>query len=100
MRLIQLILLQSLVFWLCSPRFSRYLPILFSIKEGDPLSPPEGEASQGEHPLTPYFVSYLRSSQVIAMWGVPERRGKKHELRETPRATPQFPQGFPQSLFF
>ena len=30
--------------------------ILCSRQEGDPRSPPEGEATQGEHPLTSTFV--------------------------------------------
>jgi len=29
--------------------------ILCGSLEGDPLSPPEGEAAQGEHPLVPLF---------------------------------------------
>jgi hypothetical protein len=27
--------------------------------EGDPLSPPDGEATQGEHPLDPLYFSSL-----------------------------------------
>ncbi|MCX6684559.1 MAG: hypothetical protein NTZ37_07525 [Methanoregula sp.] len=30
--------------------------ILCGSQDGDPLSPPEGEAAQGEHPLAPSFV--------------------------------------------
>jgi hypothetical protein len=36
-----------------NPRAHRSLGILYSCYEGDPLTPPEGEASQGESPLTP-----------------------------------------------
>jgi hypothetical protein len=36
--------------------FSGNLLILCGSQEGDPLSPPEGEAAQGEHPLAPSFV--------------------------------------------
>jgi hypothetical protein len=36
--------------------FSGNSLILCGSQEGDPLSPPEGEAIQGEHPLTPTFV--------------------------------------------
>jgi len=32
--------------------------------EGDPLSPSEGEAAQGEHPLDPLSVA-------IILWGCP-----------------------------
>ena len=35
--------------------FSDHLLILCCGEEGDPLSPPAGEASQGEHPLDPRF---------------------------------------------
>jgi hypothetical protein len=35
--------------------FSPYLFILCGSMENDPLSPPEGEAAQGEHPLDPLF---------------------------------------------
>jgi hypothetical protein len=30
--------------------------ILCGSQEGDPLSPPEGEAACGEHPLAPFFI--------------------------------------------
>jgi hypothetical protein len=35
--------------------FSRHSAILCSSYEGNPLSPPKGEAVQGEHPLDPLF---------------------------------------------
>jgi hypothetical protein len=56
--------------------------------EKDPLSPPEGEAAQGEHPLDPLFFSgYISTlSGVIAIGGMPEWRGWKHEKVEPPRA--------------
>jgi hypothetical protein len=36
--------------------FSGNSLILCGSWEGDPLSPPEGEAAQGKHPLAPFFV--------------------------------------------
>ncbi|MFH0968603.1 MAG: hypothetical protein V1862_13055, partial [Methanobacteriota archaeon] len=53
-----------------------------------PLSPPEGEASQGEHPL---FGSSRRPSEVIAIWGMPERRGQKHEVQRAPKSDTSVP---------
>jgi hypothetical protein len=52
--------------------------------EKDPLSPPEEEVAQGEHPLDPLFFSgYISTfSGVIAIGGMPERRGRKHEKPE------------------
>jgi hypothetical protein len=35
--------------------FSGNSLILCGSQEGDPLSPPEGEAACGEHPLDPFF---------------------------------------------
>jgi hypothetical protein len=39
---------------------------LFDIKKGDPLSPPEGEAAQGEHPLDPLFSKGIGN----ILWGI------------------------------
>jgi hypothetical protein len=49
--------------WTPFPRFPGSVEILFCLYsfilcgslENDPLSPPEGEAAQGEHPLDPLF---------------------------------------------
>ena len=70
--------------------------ILCGSLEGDPLSPPEGEAAQGEHPLVPlFFKEYFSTlSGVIAIGGMPERRGRKHEMLEPPRAIVCFYEGF------
>jgi hypothetical protein len=64
--------------------------------ENDPLSPPEGEAAQGEHPLDPLFFSgYISTlSGVIAIGGMPERLGRKHEKLEPPRAIVCFYEDF------
>jgi len=68
--------------------FCLYSFILCGSLENDPLSPPEGEAAQGEHPLDPlFFLGYISTlSGVIAIGGMPERRGRKHEKLEPPRA--------------
>jgi hypothetical protein len=45
-----------------------FLPLgnLCDSYEGDPLSPPEGEAAQGEHPLDPrFFINLLRAIIVL-----------------------------------
>jgi hypothetical protein len=57
--------------------------ILCGSLEGNPLSPPEGEAACGGHPLDPlFFKEYFSTlSGVIALGGMPERRGRKHEMQ-------------------
>jgi hypothetical protein len=69
--------------------------------ENDPLSPPEGEAAQGEHPLDPlFFLGYISTlSGVIAIGGMPERRGRKHEKLEPPRAIVCFYEDFNRTNF-
>jgi hypothetical protein len=63
--------------------FSPYLFILSSSMENDPLSPPEGEAVQGEHPLDPLFLGYISTlSGIFAIRGMPEQRGRNHEKLE------------------
>ena len=42
----------KLKLWLCKK--SCHTPFFWKGYEGDPLSPPEGEAAQGEHPLDPF----------------------------------------------
>jgi len=67
--------------------------------ENDPLSLPEGEAAQGEHPLDPLFFSgYISTlSGVIANGGMPERWGRKHEKLDPPRAIVCFYEDFNRS---
>jgi hypothetical protein len=60
--------------------FCLYSFILCGTLENDPLSPPKGEAAQGEH-LFPGYNSAL--SGVIAIGGMPERRGRKHEMQKS-----------------
>jgi hypothetical protein len=54
--------------------------------EGDPLTPPEGEAAQGEHPPDPFFREeiFINFMRFIAIWEMPKRR--KHNVLEPPRA--------------
>jgi hypothetical protein len=67
--------------------FCRYSFILCGTLENDPLSPPKGEAVQGEHPIDPLFSGYISTlSGVIAPGGMPERRGRKHEKPEPPKS--------------
>jgi hypothetical protein len=69
--------------------------ILCCSQEDDPFSPPEGEVTQGEHPLTPilsgFFINLL---MIIAIWGMPERRGRKDDVLEPPRAIDCFLEDF------
>jgi hypothetical protein len=49
--------------------------------------PQRGEQPKGSIPLTPSFAGYILTlSGVIAIGGMPERRERKHEKLETPRA--------------
>ena len=42
--------------------------VLCNRLEGDPLSPPEGEATQGEHPLDPlHFRGYINLLKNIGL---------------------------------
>jgi hypothetical protein len=81
--------------------FCLYSFILCGSLENDPLSPPEGEAAQGEHPLDPFFFSgYISTvSGVIAIGGMPEQRGRKHEKVEPPRAIVCFNEDFNRADF-
>jgi len=75
--------------------FFLYWFILCSSLENNPLSPPEGEAAQGEHPLDPLFSrGIFQPYQELSQWGMPERRGRKHEKLEPPRAIVCFYKGF------
>jgi hypothetical protein len=60
------------------------------------LSPPEGEAACGDHPLAPSFAGDFFStlSGGIAIRGMPERRGEKHDVLEPPRAVDCFYEDF------
>jgi hypothetical protein len=53
--------------------FSCYQVNLCGSYEGDPLSPPKGEATQREHPLDPHFrgIFINLSRGAIAFWGRP-----------------------------
>ena len=66
-----------------------------------PSLPPKGEAACGEHPLDPSFFGVLFStfSGVIAIWGMPKRRGRKHGVLEPPRAIDCFYEGFNRAKF-
>jgi hypothetical protein len=70
--------------------------ILAGILENYPLSPMEGEAVQGEHPLDPlFFFGYISTlSGVIATGGMPGRRGRKYEKLEPPGAIVCFYEDF------
>ena len=72
---------------------------LYSFKkgyEGDPLSPPEREADQGEHPLVPPIspVSQRISRQPLISYRIflslPRRRGQKQRLPLPKRAPEPF----------
>jgi len=66
-----------------------------------PLSPPEGEAAQGAHPLDPlFFLGYISTlSGVISIGRMPEWRGRKHEKVEPPRAIVCFYKDFNKAIF-
>jgi hypothetical protein len=79
----------SRVFWLCrNPRFPVTCKSSSVYRRVTPSLPQRGRHPKGSIPLTP--GSSRRPYEVIAIWGMPERRGRKHEVREPPRATPQF----------
>jgi len=63
----------------------KYFPDNF---ECDPLSPPEGEAAQGERPLDPLFSGVFPETffRAIAPWGMPTRRGWRRESAVTPKS--------------
>jgi hypothetical protein len=56
--------------------------------EGDPLSPPKGEATQGEHPLDPHFrcIFHQPCERLSHSGGCPSGGGSKHDVLETPGA--------------
>jgi hypothetical protein len=74
--------------------FYALLKILFSCQqvnlcgryEGDPLSPPEGRATPGEIPLTSFPGYFYQSSEGCRIWGMPWRRGRRHDVPEPLRA--------------
>jgi hypothetical protein len=68
---------------LCLNPFFIACLFFFSYFEGDRLSPPEGEAACGEHPLDPIFY---QPCQAIAIGGMPEAAGVEARLLEPPRA--------------
>jgi hypothetical protein len=55
------------------------LVILCDSYEGEPLSPPKGEAARGENPLTPpYLLSiFINLQGIIALWKMAGRRRQK-----------------------
>jgi hypothetical protein len=74
--------------------------ILCGSLEGDPLSPQRGKQHAGMLPLTPSFFGVFSTlSGVIAIGGMPERRGRKHEMMEPPRAIVCFYEGFNKADF-
>jgi len=55
--------------------------------EGDPLSPPEGEAACGEHPLTPSFVGFFHQpSGDYRTIGDARAAGRKHTVQRAPKS--------------
>jgi hypothetical protein len=64
-----------------------------------PTLPQRGRQPKGGIPLTPSFFGGLFSTflGIIAIGGMPERRGLKHDVLESPRAIDYFFLGFQQS---
>jgi hypothetical protein len=82
--------------------FSGNSLILCGSQEGNPLSPPEGEAACGEHPLAPSFVKVFHqpSDDYRNIGGCPSGGGASTMCKELPRATACFSQGFQQSQYY
>ena len=60
-----------------------------------PSLPQRGKQPKGGIPLTPsFFGIYFNHIIVIAIRGLPERRGRKHEKLEPPRAIVCFYEDF------
>ncbi len=60
---------------------------LCSSYEGNPLSPKKGEATQGEHLLDPHVRGiFINLPGAVTFWGMPWRRGRKHDVLEPPGA--------------
>ena len=67
--------------------------MLIGSYEGDPLSPPEGEAACGEHPLTPSFdlIFPINLLMIIALLGDDRAQGAEAQCAKSPkRATACF----------
>jgi hypothetical protein len=69
-------------FWFCrNPILSGDSVIFLGNYESDPLSPPKGEEAQGERPLDPLLAEFsLTFCGPIPVWGMPERRGRRHQM--------------------
>jgi hypothetical protein len=78
--------------------FSPHSVILYGSNEGNPLSPPKGEAAQREHPLDPLFFTeyYFQPSQGLSHYGgCPSGAGVEARCKkEPPRAIDCFSVGF------
>jgi hypothetical protein len=77
--------------------FSCYLPALFVTCEGDPLSPPEGEASQGVHPLTPISEDLVALLRLSLIEGCQSDEDGSAKCWSPGSDSSNFPQGFLQS---
>jgi hypothetical protein len=83
---------------LLKPSFSRCSHTLYIIWEGDPLSPPEGEAPQGEHPLDPHFSINLLWA--IAMLGDARAAGVEARCAVAPKSDSLVPyKDFNRAIF-
>jgi hypothetical protein len=62
--------------------------ILCGSRDGDPLSPPKGEAAQREHPPAPSFAGFFHqpSDDYCNIGGCPGGGGQKHDVQRTPRS--------------
>jgi len=60
--------------------------ILCGSYEGDPLSPPEGEAACGEHPLTPPLSDFsINLLVIIAILGNARAAGEEAQCEKSPQ---------------
>ena len=63
--------------------------------------PLRGKQLKGSIPLTPsFFGIYFNLIRSSRNWGMPERRGWKHEKLEPPRAIVCFYEDFNRAIFF
>jgi hypothetical protein len=77
---------KSSIFMLIRNSFSCYQVNLCGRYEGDPLSPPEGEATRGEIPLTSFSGYFYQPYEGYRIWGMPERRGRRLDVLRAPKS--------------